>query len=778
VRAGIVIALCPAAAELAAAQTAPAPGTLPQIDVTAPRRKPARPAQAGTQTETQAEPAPAPAPASGDRSATTTPLNTETVTEVGSRLGLTPRQTPATVEIANQPLLQERGLRTTTEAAEAFVGVTAADAPGAPASFSMRGFTGTQINTLYNGIWIGPSEMTGRIMDTGTFQQIEVLKGPDALVSGVGGIGGTINYVTKKPHTGKVENETYASYDSWNGYRYGLGSGGSTPIKGLDYRFDVVRANNISFIDDSYSKLLNISGRLNYRPTADVLFWGAAERYVDKDRFYWGTPLVPVAFSGPFATSGVVSGLWTNYYPNGHTGMLSPVTIDSRTLRTTYNVLDNNSEAKQLWLRGGVEWDISNSAKFRSQFYSYRAHRHWFNNEINGFDNTPDVLQVYRERLSVDHDQDLLGNITDLTLNSRVAGMDNRFVAAFEASRLRFDVIQDDFFNNDFVNLVNPIRGLYGPQQTKPFFTDLDRVAISFDDRLKITPTFALIGGVRLEQLQLTRTAYDVAGMLRSEDGYPFNTTFKPVTGRVGYTWEALPGLTFYSQYATAADPVVANLFILRPTQPHLLTESRILETGVKHLFWDNRAEWTFAVFDIERNNVYSTKAGQVATVAGKIQSQGVELNGAVRPTREWQIWANLALVDAKYVSFIDDTGTSFAGKTPPNVPSIVANAGTSYRFPFRWPVEVGGLVRHVGSRFTQEDNLITMNAYTLVDAYVFVDIDPRDIAWYGVQKARVTFRVKNIADKIYAVWADPGYPDQIILGSPRRYEVAALFKF
>ncbi len=41
------------------------------------------------------------------------------------------------------------------------VGVTAADPPGAPASFSMRGFSGDQINTLYNGIRVGPSDDDG-----------------------------------------------------------------------------------------------------------------------------------------------------------------------------------------------------------------------------------------------------------------------------------------------------------------------------------------------------------------------------------------------------------------------------------------------------------------------------------------------------------------------------------------------------------------------------------------------------------------------------------------
>jgi len=66
-----------------------------------------------------------------------------------------------------------------------------------------------------------------------------------------------------------------------------------------------------------------------------------------------------------------------------------------------------------------------------------------------------------------------------------------------------------------------------------------------------------------------------------------------------------VPGLTFYSQYATAADSTVANIFNLRPTQPQLLTTSRTYETGIKHLFWNNRAEWTLSLFDIERRNVY-----------------------------------------------------------------------------------------------------------------------------------------------------------------------------
>lgn len=487
---------------------------------------------------------------------------------------------------------------------------------------------------------------------------------------------------------------------------------------------------------------------------------------------------MPANYPGVIPTSGIVGAL-DPYYPNGHTGTLNPVTIDARTLTSTYNVLDNHSGAQENWLRGGVELALNNEVTWKSQVYSYNAQRHWFNNEINAFDDSQPGAQVYRERLSVDHDQRLFGNITDLSWSTNIAGMDNRAVATFAASSLQFNVVQDDFFNNDFVDLVNPARGFYGPQQTKNFYTHLDDVSLSMEDRLKITPTFALLGGLRVETIDLSRTAFDVDGLLRSADGYPFAKTFKPLTGRAGYTWEAIPGLTFYSQYATAADPAVANIFIIRPTQPLVLTTSRIYETGVKELFWDSRAELTASVFDILRKNVYETKSGHAVNVAGSIEAKGAEIAGAIRPIDGWKLWANAAVVNSKYQNFVDaDTGESFSGMTPPNVPRVVVNAGTSYTFATRWPVEVGASVRHVGDRFNSDDNLVVMDAYTVADAYAFVDIDSRDLPWRGVDKTRITVRVRNLTNRIYAAWGDPGYPDQVLLGAPRSYEISAAFKF
>src|SRR5882724_697095 len=50
-------------------------------------------------------------PASGERASATTPLNTGIVADNASKLGLTPRETPATVEIIDKKMIEDRGYR-------------------------------------------------------------------------------------------------------------------------------------------------------------------------------------------------------------------------------------------------------------------------------------------------------------------------------------------------------------------------------------------------------------------------------------------------------------------------------------------------------------------------------------------------------------------------------------------------------------------------------------------------------------------------------------------
>ncbi|KJC41141.1 TonB-dependent receptor [Bradyrhizobium sp. LTSP857] len=763
-----------AAVDMPAALAQQARNPLPPVEVTAPEqsRKPAKPtarAGRGARRATAHRSATAPvAPKPVVPAATAqTPLNTNAVAESASRLGLTVRETPATVEVISAETMREQGYRTVSDVAQGAVGVTAGDNPAEPSAFSMRGFTNSQINTLYNGIKIGPQNMTSRIMDTANLEAVEILKGPASLMSGEGASGGAINFVTKQPHTGPIRNEADFSYDSLNSFRAHYGSGGSTNVQGLDYRFDISRSSLNGFADDTNTKTLDVSGQLNYRISDSLKVWGAIEYREDRSKAYWGAPLVPVAFSGSHATAGIVSG---NYVASNGSN-LGPITIDDRTFNTNYNVLDNRNVAQEVWLRGGFELKLAPDLTLKSQAYAYGAERSWFNNEVEAFNTATNTVD--RSRFYVAHSQRLVGNITDLTWDANIAGFDNRLVSTLSSSYLDFVRPGAANFPSDSVSLVDPDRGFYGLLTTKQQTARIDNEALSFEDRLKLTRTFALVGGLRVEHIGLDRNSTDVNGLENAN--FPFSKSWAPVTGRIGYTWEAIPGLTFFSQYATGADISANNIFLLAPTQPLDLTTSRTYETGVKHLLWDGRAEWSFSAYDILRKNVYAAAGGMALNIAGRQESKGVELAASVRPIEPLRLWGNIAYVDARYADY-NFVGGSFSGNTPPNVPRIVANAGASYRFLTSWPVELGIVGRHVGDRYNTDANTVTLNAYTVGDVYAFVDI-PKTV-FNAVDQARLTFRVRNFTDKRYAIWGDPFYPDQILLGAPRTYEISAAFKW
>ena len=713
-----------------------------------------------------------------------TPLNS--VASSSTRLGLPVLQTPASVDVITQQTMQDQGYRTSSEIAKGAVGVLDLDSAGAPANFSIRGFTFGAVNVLYNGISVGVASDTTRVMDTANLDQVEILKGPSALMSGMMSIGGAVNYVSRQPTTGPIQNELDLSVDSLGTFRSHFGSGGSTGVQGLDYRFDATGSNINSFIDGDYKDLTDLSTQFNYHVNNNLMTFVAVDYSKDSGHSYWGTPLVPTSFAGGNAVNGVVSGNMVNTFTGATIG---PVTVDSRTLTTNYNVADNTTGAQELWLRSGAEWTPLNNVTVKDQVYYFQAQRRWIDSETYAFDDGSQPCcslgtnVIDRDRFFVTHGQNVVGNNLDFSWDSRLFGMDNRLATQLQVSGdwISFYEEGGNTFPDDFVSVIDPAQGVYGPESPNIRNKELDDVALAFEDRLKVTSAFALIGGVRVDDWTLKSNGSNFDGSLPG--GEPFTQVWKPVSYRAAYTYEPIKDLVFYSMYATSYDPAVANVFSVNNSTPLALTSAAIYETGVKQLLWNGKAEWTFAAYDITRRNVYVPITDMTSALAGEIASKGIELAGAVRPIDPLKLWGNIALTHARYENFnsTDFNGNlvSWSGNTPSNVAPIIANAGASYRFEhWRWPVEIGGSVRYVGNRYLFEDDMTTMNAYTTADIYAFVDIPGRDLQHPELEKVRVTFRVRNLTNTVYAAFSDPGYPDQVYLGDPRTYEVAASAKW
>jgi iron complex outermembrane receptor protein len=744
-------------------QTATNPNALPSIRITARAKRHGQVRKPKAEATAPSLPNNAQMPSQPLAGIPMTPLNT--VTQSATRLGLPIIQTPASVEVVDQRTIQEQGYRTTTETAQGAVGVLAGDSAGAPANFSMRGFAGPQVNVLYNGIWTGPTDITSRWMDTANLAQVEFLKGPSSLMSGLNAIGGAVNYVSRQPTSGLIRNEMDAYLDSFGSFRSHFGSGGSTPVRGLDYRFDVSGARYNSFIDDDFRDITGVATQLNYRVTDAFKTFLAIEYKKDSGHAYWGTPVVPVSFAGSHAVNGVVSGTAINTFDGS---VIGPLTIDSRTLTTNYNVADNATGAQELWLRSGFEWQPLNNVTIKDQVYSYQAKRNWLDSETYAFNLT--TMTIDRDRFAVFHNQNIFGNNADLTWDSSIFGMENRFAAQLQTSSNRITFKEDisEPFPDDTVSVVNPQPGVYGPLALSTRNSKLDDIAGAFEDRLKLTPAFALIGGVRVDRLTLSRDGVNADGTVPA--GLPFSVSWEPVSYRAAYTYEPIRDLMFYSMYATAYNPAVAAVFSITPGTSLQLTSSRIYETGAKQLLWDGKAEWTVALYDIVQRNVFIPISTTETVVAGEVTSKGIELAAAVQPVDGLKLWGNAAVIHARFGNF-----GSFTGNVPPNVAPLIVNAGVSYRFGhWRWPLEIGGSMRYVGSRFLEQDNLTTLNAYTTADAYAFLDIPGRDLAMPGLENVRISARVRNLANAVYAAWSDTTYPDQILLGAPRTYEIGA----
>lgn len=142
-------------------------------------------------------------PPSGTGKATKPGLNLDNPNTGGSRLGLTPLETPASIEVISGDTARERGQTSVVEAVTQNAAGISSNAVAGNGGTSMvsRGFAGHgSVATLYDGTKLHVSAGTVTFpFSTWSADRIEVLRGPASVLYGDGAIGGIINVVPKKP---------------------------------------------------------------------------------------------------------------------------------------------------------------------------------------------------------------------------------------------------------------------------------------------------------------------------------------------------------------------------------------------------------------------------------------------------------------------------------------------------------------------------------------------------------------------------------------------------
>ena len=694
------------------------------------------------------------------------------MSSAGSRLGLSVKDTPATIEIIDSDVMRARGYKSVADAVKSLPGVVSGESPASPSTFSMRGFSRSAITVLRDGIWLGPANMVMRPQNTFNLELVEVLRGPGSALHGQGVVGGTVNTVVKRATANSQQPlEVLASYGRFNTYQLGIGGGGQLGESSW-YRVDVNQYGSDGFVDRMDPESSNVTASVLWEATDDFDVEFQVDYLDDSLADYWGTPLVPQGSAiAPLSDVVLTS---------------SGETIDERARFRNFNVEDSRAVSDQLLFRVDLSWQLSDNVELKNTTYSFNAERDWGNAEgyvyctaIVDVCTETDVIQRYYGYFFVTHDQDLVGNRLTANINSQFAGRQNRFLAGLELTNLDFSRARGFRRNiplaaGDSVDPLAPVPGSYGARELRGISpTEIDTRAIFFEDALDLTDKVTLVGALRYEELDLVRQNLDASGALEASS---FSRDFDWISWRLGLVARLTAEVSAYGQYSDAKDPVNANLFLVNSGENLDLTDAMQWEIGLKGS-WDNgNTQATIAYFDIQRDDVLERIGVDSAASIGGRDSRGFEFSAGFRPSSQWRVGTNAALIDAEFTR--STNFVSFAGNTPPNVAEVTANLWTSYSQIAGFPLEIGGSLQFVDDRFGDNANQVRMSSYTLLDLFA---------SWNG-DNYSITARVNNATDEIYVPWSDvfylqqndPGflYANQILLASPRTFEIGVEFAF
>ena len=657
-------------------------------------------------------------------------LNLATPARSGSRLGLTPLETPASLDVISGETIRARGQNTVEEAVtQNAVGITSVAGPGnGNLSFASRGFVGpSSVQQLYDGtrLYVGVGTVTFPF-DTWSAERIEVLRGPASVLYGEGAIGGIINVVPKKPVFTAL-GEARAAIGSDGVARLALDSGG--PVgEDLAYRINLSgnRADGWVKPDGDFGNLA-LSAAMTWRVTPDLAVTLSHDLGYNEPTRYWGSPLVG------------------NRVPD-------------RLRFINYNIRDSQIAWFDNWTQLRTEWNPSADITVRNTAYRLSTERHW--RDVEQYTYQPATGLIGRsDYIEILHHEEQIGNRLDATLRSSLFGFKTTTVVGFDVNHIAFRRDSNAPFGGEStVDPFNPVPGAFiNVAGTRTDIVSRTRQASVFaENRLELSPQLALVTGVRYDA--------PTVAVSRPLAGSRFEKTFDSTSFRVGAVYTPVPDFALYAQYATAADPLGSLITTSVPQAQFQLATGEQVEAGAKGLFDGGRGEWTVAAYHIAKDNLLSPIPDRPTEVAqvGSQSSRGVEVALAYQLSDAWRIEANTALLKARYDSFSQNTDAglvSFAGKVPVDVPQRVTNVWLSYAFAPGWVARLG--VNDVGPVFSDFANTVKRPAYTLVNA---------TLDWQVTPTSRLSLRGYNLTDQIYAV---SGNTNSWLLGRPRSVELA-----
>ena len=656
------------------------------------------------------------------------PLNTSTATLTTMPM----LDIPQVVNTVSDKVLADQHATTLDEALYNVSNVVQTNTLGGTQdAFVRRGFGANRDGSIMTN---GLRTVLPRSFNAAT-ERVEVLKGPASTLYGILDPGGLINVVTKRPE------KTFGGAISATSSSFGGGTGQvdvTGPIDGTRLAYRLTG----EYQDEDYWRNFG-----NERSTfiAPSLTWFGDDAtvtvlYSHRD------------YKTPF-DRGTIFDLNTK----------QPVNVDRNTrFDEPFNITDGQSDLAQL----NAEYRLNSqwTAKFD---YSYSQDKYSDNQaRVMAYDAKTGNL-TRRVDATQGSTQRMHSTRADLQGNVDIAGFYNEILTG--VSYENYDLLRTDMMRCKNVKGFNIYHPVYGKLDkcTTVSAADSDQTlkqesySAYAQDALYLTDKWIAVAGMRYQYY----TQY--AGK-----GRPFNVNTdsrdEQWTPKLGLVYKLTPSVSLFANYSQTFMPQSSIASYIGDLPPET---SNAYEVGAKFDLFDGVTA-NIALFDIHKRNVLYTESigGEtIAKTAGRVRSQGVEVDLAGSLTENTNIIASYGYTDAKVLEDPD-----YAGKPLPNVPRHTGSLFLTYDIHNAFAgntLTLGGGGHGVSRRSATNGADYYLPGYFVADAFA---------AYKMKLQYPVTLQdnVKNLFDKTYytSSIATNNLGNQI--GDPREVQFTVKMEF
>ncbi|GAB5500587.1 MAG: TonB-dependent siderophore receptor PiuA [Pseudohongiellaceae bacterium] len=549
-------------------------------------------------------------------------------------------------------------------------------------------------------------------------EQIEILRGPNALLFGRGGTGGILNRVTKKGVIDEVFTSYQAGVNSFGGFDVQVDSNLATSDN------SAVRVNAFYESLDNHRDFFD-GERFGINPTARFALSAdttldLSYEYVDHERFIdrgipTGSDGRPVAafqdvvFADPEQNTnelqahlfraalqhrfsdnlkgnfnafyGDYDKFYQNFYPSGYDQAAAP-------LQVTLDGYADTTQRENLILSGNFIWETSTGAIGHTiiaggEFIDTTSDQNRFNSNWNTTDDDNEVFAITRP----------------LVLN-RGGG-----VNAFGVST-----------NNSFADDLN--------DDTR---VGIDVRSLYVQDEIELSRMLDVVLGARFDSFDIEVFNVPSNDVRSRED--------EQISPRAGLVFKPLETVSLYASYSESFLPRSGEQFANINGSNNQLDPDTFAnqEVGLK---WDfgRGLSFTAAVFEIEQSSpqVADNDPETLDVIDSEVTGFELQLLGQVND--RWYLSAGYSNLDGEQV---DRSGPT--GLRPRELPEQMFSFWNTYQFSEKLGLGFG--VTHQDESFIDNSNSAVLPSYTRVDAAAYYDIS---------QDFRIQLNVENLTDELY----------------------------